>query len=77
VRLLSRNARDRSELFAEPFRALAAGFLGHTSGYKTTARYAKYGPDHLGEAVRAIDDYFAELGLSNAPQRTSASVACE
>jgi integrase len=23
-----------------------AGFLGHSSGYKTTERYAKFGPDH-------------------------------
>jgi len=45
-----------------------AGFLGHSSGYKTTERYAKFGPDHLGEAVRAIDAYFAELGLAAVPQ---------
>jgi hypothetical protein len=45
-----------------------AGFLGHTSGYKTTERYAKFGPDHLGQAVRAIDAYFAELGLAAVPQ---------
>ena len=38
-----------------------AGFLGHTSGYKTTERYAKFGPDHLGEAIRAIDAFFGEL----------------
>jgi len=38
-----------------------AGFLGHTSGYKTTERYAKFGPDHLSEAVRALDSYFADL----------------
>ena len=38
-----------------------AGFLGHTSGYKTTERYAKFGPDHLSEAIRAIDEYFADL----------------
>ena len=45
-----------------------AGFLGHSSGYKTTERYAKFGPDHLGEAVRAIDACFAELGLAAVPQ---------
>jgi integrase len=38
-----------------------AGFLGHSSGYKTTERYAKFGPDHLGGATRAIDAYFADL----------------
>ena len=38
-----------------------AGFLGHTSGYKTTERYAKFGADHLGEAVRAIESYFDDL----------------
>ena len=40
-----------------------AGFLGHTSGYKTTEGYAKFGPDHLAEAVRAIDAYSADLGI--------------
>ena len=38
-----------------------AGFLGHTSGYKTTERYAKFGADHLSEAVRTIESYFDEL----------------
>jgi hypothetical protein len=38
-----------------------AGFLGHTSGYKTTERYAKFGADHLSEAVRAIEGYFGDL----------------
>jgi hypothetical protein len=38
-----------------------AGFLGHSSGYKTE-RYAKIGPDHLAGCVRAIDAYFADLG---------------
>ena len=50
-----------------------AGFLGHSSGYKTTERYAKFGPDHLAWAVRAIDDYCAELGLAPGMRR----VACE
>ena len=44
-----------------------AGFLGHSSGYRTTERYAKFGPDHLSEAVRAIDAYFADLGLAGEP----------
>jgi integrase len=48
-----------------------AGFLGHSSGYKTTERYAKYGPDHLAEAVRAIDAYFADLGIAVPPLRLS------
>jgi integrase len=48
-----------------------AGFLGHSSGYKTTERYAKYGPDHLAEAVRAIDAYFADLGIAAQPLRLS------
>jgi integrase len=46
-----------------------AGFLGHSSGYRTTERYAKFGPDHLAEAVRAIDGYFADLGLAALPPR--------
>jgi integrase len=54
-----------------------AGFLGHSSGYKTTERYAKFGPDHLGGAVGALDDYFAVLGLVAAPLRAGPSVACE
>ena len=41
-----------------------AGFLGHSSGYKTTERYAKFGPDHLAGAVKAIDGYFMDLGLA-------------
>ena len=47
-----------------------AGFLGHTSGYKTTERYAKFGPDHLGEAVRALDTFFEDLSdvLGGLPQ---------
>jgi len=44
-----------------------AGFLGHSSGYKTTERYAKFGPDHLAGAVTAIDGYFADLGLAVLP----------
>jgi integrase len=38
-----------------------AGLLGHTSGYKTTEKYAKFGPDHLSRAIRAVDTYFADL----------------
>ena len=43
-----------------------AGFLGHSSGYKTTERYAKFGPDHLSQAVQAIDAYFADLFAARA-----------
>lgn len=44
-----------------------AGFLGHSSSYRTTERHAKYGPDHLGAAVRAIDAYFADLRMTDRP----------
>jgi integrase len=44
-----------------------AGFLGHSSAYKTTERYAKFGPDHLAGAGRAIDSYFADSGLAALP----------
>jgi integrase len=37
-----------------------AGFMGQRSG-SVTERYAKYQPDHLGAAVRAIDAYCEEL----------------
>ena len=46
-----------------------AGFLGHSSGYRTTERYAKYGPDHLSQAVRAIDGFFADLAAVCTPLR--------
>ena len=48
-----------------------AGFLGHSTGYKTTERYAKFGPDHLAGAVRAIDGYFADFGLAAVPQHAT------
>ena len=38
-----------------------AGMMGHSSGYKTTERYAKYGPDYLSGAVKALDAFFVEL----------------
>jgi integrase len=38
------------------------GMLGHKSkAARTSERYAKFRPDYLGEAVKAIDGYFAEL----------------
>ena len=36
------------------------GFMGHRSG-GVTERYAKYQPDHLSAAVKAIDAYCADL----------------
>lgn len=54
-----------------------AGFLGHSSGYRTTERYAKYGPDHLGAAVRAIDAYFADLGVSRRPNADQLDQDCQ
>ncbi len=58
-----------------------AGFLGHTSGYKTTERYAKFGPDHLAGAVRAIDDYFTDLSatsasLASGPDKANVRLSC-
>jgi integrase len=58
-----------------------AGFLGHSSGYKTTERYAKFGPDHLSGAIRAIDTYFADLmsvlgGLSSDHPLTVLRASC-
>ena len=36
--------------------------LGHKSATaRTTERYAKFRPNYLGEAVRALDAYFSEL----------------
>ena len=36
--------------------------LGHkTGGYRTTEIYAKFAPDYLGQEVKAIDQYFAEM----------------
>ena len=40
----------------------AKGFMGHKSDTaRTTERYARFRPDHLGQAVRAIDAYFVDL----------------
>ncbi len=40
----------------------AKGFMGHKSGVaRTTERYARFRPNHLGQAVQAIDAYFLEL----------------
>ena len=58
-----------------------AGFLGHSSGYEATGRYAKYGADHLSQAVRAIDCFFADLAavcgpLPGLPSTVCVRVAC-
>jgi integrase len=38
------------------------GIMGHRSkAARTTERYARFRPDYLGEAVRAIDAYFADM----------------
>jgi integrase len=40
----------------------AKGLMGHKSeAARTTERYARFRPDHLGQAVRAIDAYFTDL----------------
>ena len=39
----------------------AMGMLGHKSQARTTERYAKFRPDYLSGAVKAIDAYFADL----------------
>lgn len=47
----------------------AAGFMGHKlDRYSTTEIYAKWQPDYLGAAARAVEDYFRELApLVNRP----------
>ena len=42
----------------------AMGMLGHKSPARTTERYAKFRPDYLSGAVRAIDAYFTDLGAA-------------
>jgi hypothetical protein len=55
--------------------AEVAGLLGHSIGYHTTERYAKYGPEHAAETVRAIDAYFADLNRqSGLPQIEAGTV---
>ena len=39
-----------------------SGFLGHSSGYRTTEGYAKNRPEHLRGVVRALDAYWSDLG---------------
>ncbi len=40
-----------------------AGLLGHSMpNFRTTGRYAKYAPTHLGAARAAIDDFATEIG---------------
>jgi hypothetical protein len=42
----------------------AMGMLGHKSQARTTERYAKFRPDYLSQAVKAIDAYFADLSAA-------------
>jgi len=39
-----------------------AGFLGHSTGYRTTENYAKNRPEHLRGVVRAVEAYWSDLG---------------
>ena len=39
----------------------AAGFMGHRTMYRTTEVYAKYRPDYLAAAARAIDAWWLEI----------------
>ncbi len=38
-----------------------AAWLGHTTGYTTTERYAKISPEALSGAIRAINSFFIDL----------------
>lgn len=49
-----------------------AGFLGHASG-KTIEIYAKFRPDYLGKAARAIDDLMSEIDQCLQHRSTSIS----
>ena len=40
------------------------GFFGHKAYDGKTEVYAKYHPDHLGQAVKAIDGYMEGLRVS-------------
>ena len=59
--------RIRFATLWQPSCAVAASRYGKSPafsairGYKTTERYAKFGADHLSEAVRTIESYFDEL----------------
>jgi len=39
-----------------------SGFLGHSTGYRTTEMYAKNRPEHLRGVVRAVEAYWSDLG---------------
>src|SRR5262245_42622525 len=46
----------------KPVASEAKGFMGHKNDTaRTTERYARFRPDHLGQAVKAIDAYFTDL----------------
>ena len=40
-----------------------SGFLGHSTGYVTTEKYAKNRPEHLRGVIRAIEAYWSDLGV--------------
>lgn len=44
-----------------------AGWLGHSSGYRTTERYAKGNPEALAGALRATETYFVDLAVRVTP----------
>ncbi|MER8809244.1 tyrosine-type recombinase/integrase [Mesorhizobium australicum] len=53
------------------------GLLGHRRP-GVTEKYAEYSPDYLSKAREAIDDYFADLGVSlPVPKMLRVSVACQ
>ena len=39
-----------------------SGFLGHSTGYRTTEGYAKNRPEHLRGVIRAVEAYWSDLG---------------
>lgn len=44
-----------------------AGWLGHSSGYRITERYAKGNPEALAGALRATETYFVDLAARVTP----------
>ena len=40
-----------------------AGWLGHSTPYRTTEIYARYRPDYLSQARAAIDAWVEEIGV--------------
>ena len=48
-----------------------AGWLGHSTPYRTTEIYARYRPDYLSQARSAIDAWMKEIGLPLATEARS------